>query len=240
MSRKILFFDSVDSTNKTAKHSDLDEAVFVAKEQTAGKGSKGRGWQSNRDEGLYLSFLVRPKVAPGKMQGLTLAAAVVVCEAIEKHTSLKAKIKWPNDVLVGGKKVAGILTENLLSANEIERIVCGVGVNTSQKFTGHLAKKAESVNIWNDDAKEELLSDIIKGFFEAYDIFVEYGLNAFLKKFKDRNALEGKLRIVSGSETTEGFFKDIDDSGAVLIETEDGIKRYIAGEISIRGENGYA
>ena len=238
LNRKIVYYDSVDSTNEVAKHSELEEAAFVAREQTAGKGSKGRSWQSNKDEGLYLSFIVRPKLKPEKVQGLTLAAAVVVCRALEKNTLYKAKIKWPNDVLVGGKKAAGILTESILGSSGIERVVCGIGINTNQNFSGELADKAKSIDIGN--RKEKLLDDIIKGFFEAYDVFLEDGLAPFMKEFRQRNVLEGKLRIVSGKETSEGFFKDFDETGAVLIETEGSIKRFIAGEISIRGENGYA
>ena len=238
LNRKILYFNSVDSTNEVAKRSELEEAVFIAREQTAGKGSKGRSWQSNKDEGLYLSFLLRPKIEPEKVQGLTLAAAVAVCRAIEKNTLEKAKIKWPNDVLVDGKKAAGILTESILGSSGIERVVCGIGININQKFDDELVNKAKSVDIVN--GKEKLLDDITKEFFEAYDVFLEDGLAPFMKEFKKRNALEGKLHIVSGRETSEGIFKDFDETGAVLIETEDGIKRFIAGEISIRGENGYA
>ncbi len=237
LNRKVLFFDSVDSTNEVAKRSELEEAVFVAREQTAGKGSKGRNWQSNKDEGLYLSFLVRPNIEPEKVQRLTLTAAVVVCNALEENISEKAKIKWPNDVLVDGKKAAGILTESILGSSGIERVVCGIGINTGQKFSDELADKAKSIDIGN--RKEKLLDDIIRGFFDAYDVFLKDGFVPFMKEFKQRNALEGKLRIVSGRETSEGFFKDFEETGAVLIETEDGIKRYIAGEISIRGENGY-
>ena len=240
MNREIHFYDSVGSTNDIAKASALREAVFVAKEQTNGKGSKGRSWQSNKDEGLYMSFLLRPKMKPQQVQGLTLMAAVVVCEAVQKHTDEKVGIKWPNDVLICGKKAAGILTESILGADGVERVVCGIGINTNQSFTGELSKRACSLPLKDEAEKEELSKDIIDSFFEAYEKFAEKGLGQFMPEYRMKNALSGKLRIISGSVTTEGIFKEIDDNGAIVINTGDGIKRFVAGEITIRGENGYA
>lgn len=235
----ITYLKSVTSTNDLAKKSSETEAVFVADEQTAGKGSKGRSWQSLSNEGLYMSFLVRPKIEAQSIPGITLMAAVTVCNAIEQVCDVSCTIKWPNDILVNGKKVCGILTESVFGAAGIERVVCGIGINTNQKFGGELSRKAVSLDIRTESQKMVLCNRIVSGFFEGYDTYLELGLLAFMAEFKQRSALQGAVTIITPSEQFTGELVGFDDTGAILIDIDGEVKRFVAGEISLRGENGY-
>lgn len=235
---KIVRYESVTSTNDIAKKSDIQQAVFIANEQTAGKGSKGRSWQSDKNQGLYMSFLVRPTIEPAAIPSLTLMAAVVVCNAIEKVSDKTAKIKWPNDVLIGGKKVSGILTESVFGAGGIERVVCGIGINTSQSFSEELRDIAISLDIAKQQ-KELLCDEIIDGFFKSYEIYIEDGLSSFIDEFRQRSAISGNVSLITPNETIKGRIVEFDDTGAIVIETDGKKERFIAGEISLRGENGY-
>lgn len=231
-------YESVTSTNDIAKKSDIPQAVFIANEQTAGKGSKGRSWQSHKNQGLYMSFLVRPTIEAAAIPSLTLMAAVVVCNAIEKVTSKSAKIKWPNDVLIDGKKVCGILTESVFGAGGIERVVCGIGINTSQSFSEELKDIAVSLDITKQQ-KELLCDEIVDGFFKSYKIYLDEGLNPFIDEFRKRSAISGSVSLITPNETIKGKLVEFDDTGAIVIETDGRKERFIAGEISLRGENGY-
>lgn len=235
---EILRYESVTSTNDIAKKSELRQAVFIANEQTAGKGSKGRSWQSDKNHGLYMSFLVRPTIKPAAIPSLTLMAAVVVCNAIEKVTDKSTRIKWPNDVLIDSRKVSGILTESVFGAEGIERVVCGIGINTSQSFSEELKDIAISLDI--EKQQKELLSEhIVNGFFESYEKYIEEGLSPFIDEFRQRSAISGNVSLITPNETIKGRLVEFDDTGAIVIETDGRKERFIAGEISLRGENGY-
>lgn len=236
---EIVRFKSVTSTNDEAKKSDLLQAVFIADEQTAGRGSKGRSWQSEKNKGLYMSFLIRPRIEPKAIPGLTLMAAVTVCNAIEKYADVNAQIKWPNDVLLNGRKAAGILTESVFGSGGVERVVCGIGINTNQTFSGELDIKAVSLEISDKDKKMLLCEEIIASFFKDYEVFTKKGLAAFLLEFRQRSAVSGNIKIILPSETLSGIFIGFDETGAIIIENENGRQSFIAGEISIRGEHGY-
>lgn len=235
---EIVHYESVTSTNDIAKKSELIQAVFIANEQTAGKGSKGRSWQSNKNQGLYMSFLVRPTIQPAAIPSLTLMAAIVVCNAIEKVSDKTAKIKWPNDVLIGGKKVSGILTESVFGAGGIERVVCGIGINISQSFSEELKDIAISLNIAKQQ-RDLLCDEIVNGFFKSYQMYLQKGLDPFINEFRQRSAVSGIVSLITPYETIKGRLVGFDDTGAIVIEIDGRKERFIAGEISLRGENGY-
>ena len=241
----VFYSASVPSTNDSAKQTAINEsfdrAVFIAGEQTAGKGRKGRTWVSPMGKGLYMSFLIHPQIDPARISGLTLMAAVAVCRAIEATTGISPSIKWPNDILIEGKKVAGILTESLLGMDGIEYVVCGIGVNLLQKrFADDLRETACSLSMHTKEMNPTLLAaSVIDCFFDAYDIFVSEGLSELIPEFKKRNALQGEITVSwpGGSET--GLFTGFDNAGAILINSRGIIKRFVAGEVSLRGDHGY-
>ncbi len=236
----VFYTDSVTSTNDVAKAAardmNLEEAVFIGGEQTAGKGRKGRVWASKPGQGVYMTFLMRPKTDPEKISGLTLAAAVAVCGAIEAVSDAKPLIKWPNDVIVDGKKAAGILTESMLNMDGVEFVVCGIGINTD-------------ASLFEDDIKDTafalksnntlLAAAVIDRLMDGYDQFTKNGLAPFMEEFRSRSAISGTVTVsgMGGSET--GELLGYDDDGAILLSCAGQTKRFVAGEISLRGENGY-
>ena len=235
----IKYLGSVTSTNDIAKKAGDAEAVFVADEQTAGKGSKGRAWQSSLNEGLYMSFLIRPTIEAAQIPGITLMVAVVVCNAIESVCGVSCTIKWPNDVLVNGKKVCGILTESVFGAQGVERVVCGIGINTNQKFGVELSSKADSLGIRTKRQKMVLCNRVVTGFFEGYDMYQQKGLTTFMTEFKRRSAIKGTVTLTAPNQEYKGTLIGFDDTGAIVIDINGELHRFIAGEISLRGENGY-
>ena len=225
------------STNDDAKSAarSMQTGVFIAGEQTAGKGRKGRTWVSKARSGVYMSFLVRPKTAPERVAGLTLAAAVAMCRAIESVSDVSALIKWPNDIIVSGKKAAGILTESMIGMDGVDFVVCGIGVNTRPAFDGELADRAAAIT-----ANGTLLAAaMIDKFLDAFDGFEQGGLAPFMNEFRRRSAISGTLTVSfpSGSET--GKLSGFDDDGALLLNVSGEVRRYLAGEVSLRGEHGY-
>jgi BirA family biotin operon repressor/biotin-[acetyl-CoA-carboxylase] ligase len=225
------------STNDDAKAAarELETGVFIAGEQTAGKGRKGRAWVSRPHSGVYMSFLVRPKTAPEHVASLTPAVAVAMCRAIESVSEVSARIKWPNDILVDGKKAAGILTESMIGMDGVDYLVCGVGVNTRAGFAGELADTATGVAANGT----RLAAAMIDAFFDAYDRFEEDGLAPFMDEFRRRSAIFGSVIVSSASGIHAGELIGFDDDGALLLKVGGETRRYVAGEVSLRGEHGY-
>src|SRR5438067_12880473 len=146
----ILRFDSLRSTNdlarELAEQGAPEGTAILAREQTRGRGRQGRAWASPMGEGLYLSVILRPMLAPSQAAILTLAAAVAVAETLLADYALAVDIKWPNDIHARGKKISGILIESAIEKNELEYVVLGVGVNLGQReFAGELQMVATSL-----------------------------------------------------------------------------------------------
>ncbi len=236
----VFFGERCASTNETAKAAARDgsikRAAFIAGEQTAGKGRLGRTWVSKPGQGVYVTMLVRPNIDPPRVSGITMMAAVAVCGAIEAVSGTKPRIKWPNDVLLDGKKAVGILTESMVHMDGVEFAVCGIGINTCAKaLSGEIAEIATAV----EANPTVLAAAVIDSFFEAFEVFEQKGLAPFMETFRERNAVSGVVTLTSAGVSTAGEFIGYDDEGAILIETGGETKRYIAGEVSLRGERGY-
>lgn len=236
----IFFKSSAASTNDMAKaaalNSTLQCAAFIANEQTAGRGRKGRRWISNPGQGVSITMLIRPKTEPSHVPGITLMAAVAVCEAIEQTSDVYARIKWPNDIIIGGKKAAGILTESMMHMDGVDFAVCGIGINTNASaLSDDLALSAFAVPANNT----LLAAAVIDRFDEKYHIFEQSGTAPFMPAFRKRSAVSGNVTLQTAQGIVEERFLDFDDTGAILIHTGDTTKRFVAGEISLRGENGY-
>jgi BirA family biotin operon repressor/biotin-[acetyl-CoA-carboxylase] ligase len=150
--KHIYHFFKTDSTNRVALElghaGEPEGAVVLAEEQTAGKGRAGRAWQSERAAGIYVSLLLRPRLAPVQAPLLTMMAGLSARTAIEAQTGLTPDLKWPNDLLVGGKKVGGILTEMHAEPSQVRFVIVGIGLNVNQeKFPGELGTTASSLRI---------------------------------------------------------------------------------------------
>ena len=180
---KIFWKSSVDSTliwaKEEAKKSvgkELDRALFVADEQTAGKGRLGRVWTSVPGENIYMTLLLmRPEVRIENASSLTLVMGLSVAEAVEGVVGVTAGIKWPNDIVLSGKKICGILTEMQIKEQKPEFIMIGVGINVNQKeFQEELRDKATSVFLetGRELSRENLIEKVAECFWKNYDIFL--------------------------------------------------------------------
>lgn len=259
LGRNLLFYDSVGSTNDRVHQlaDDLDGkaaphgTVVAADRQTAGKGRRGRAWESPSGTNIYFSLLLRPTFAPDKASMLTLLIAYAVKCGIERQMVSHAPqcgIKWPNDVVIDGKKVCGILTEMYLEGNSIDHVIVGVGVNVGkQNFAPELVDKATSL----EDAcgqvfdRSRLLADILEVFEEEYESFAAQDAISDLKFFKGKyNAsLVNRNRevcVLDPKGEYRGIARGINDTGELLVELKDGsLKEVYAGEVSVRGIYGY-
>lgn len=246
--QKLIYKEETDSTNSEAARLTDELAhgtVIVAEAQTAGRGRRGRTWVSGADDNLYFSLLLKPDFAPELASMLTLVMAEAVAEGIEASCNLVCQIKWPNDIVLHGKKVCGILTEMQVEAGHIKHVIIGVGVNVNQmEFAGEGLKYAGSLRretgVEIDRAK--LLSAILGQFEGLYEVFGEAGSLAPLKgAYQERLAnYQKEVKVLDPRGAYQGVALGINDKGELLVCKKDGIvKTVFAGEVSVRGLLGY-
>ena len=180
--KRIVYFDETDSTNNQAKvfgeKGDVHGTLFVADKQTAGKGRRGRGWDSPPGESIYMTLLLRPEISPERAPMLTLVMGLSVAEAIREAAGIEAKIKWPNDIVVDKKKVCGILTEMTTEMMYVNYVVIGVGINVNQQgFPDEIAKMATSLYKKTGKVyrRSELIAAVLERFEKNYDTFLRTG-----------------------------------------------------------------
>ena len=197
--RKIVYINSVDSTNEEAKrHSDYPEgSLFIAENQTAGKGRRGRAWQSPAGKNLYFSILLRPTVEPDQASMVTLLMALAVQKAVTAVSGIKAAIKWPNDVIMNGKKITGILTEMFLENDKIDFVVIGTGINVKeQTFPAELVNAGDiETESGKQIDRKELLQEVLRNFMPLYRDFLTEGNLSFIRNDYE-NALVNKEKEV--------------------------------------------
>lgn len=239
----------VDSTNEEAKRYASQGvesgALIVAERQTAGKGRRGRSWSNRAGKGLQMSALLRPPLTPAEASGLTLAAALSVCFAVESmYPQSRPQIKWPNDVLLGTRKICGILLELLLGKEE-NSVVVGIGVNVNNTgFPDELKEKATSLWIEQGETtdRERLMERIWQEFEAVYDRYLLTKDMQGLKADYERRLVNiGRaVRVCQGDKSLEGIALGIDLRGRLLVRGEDGqVSGVEAGEVSVRGVYGY-
>ncbi len=243
------YHESVDSTNLRAKRiavdSEIDRVLIVSDEQTSGRGRLGRQWHSQKGKGLWASYLLRPDIEPEASFKMTLIAAVAVANAIEEVTGLQAQIKWPNDILIGRKKVCGILTEMSAEWQKVNYLVLGIGINVNQTdFEPEIAEIATSLNLEKGEMinRLELLKACVKqiAYYERalYEVAVHERL---LAQYKEKSATIGNRVRVIGKQERLGMALGMDEKGALLVKFEDGTQEYVNhGEVSVRGIDYYA
>ncbi|MBQ2663492.1 MAG: biotin--[Clostridia bacterium] len=238
--RRLFIYDETDSTNERAKASgEIEGSVFIAEVQNHGKGSRGRGWVSPRGTGIWHSILLKPDIPPSEVSQITLVAGLAVCKAI----GMGAKIKWPNDIVIGTKKVCGILTEMSAETDMVHYVVCGIGINVNtENFDAEIKHRATSMYI--ESGEKQIRNDIIArelNYFEYYyKKFLEGGLGAILDEYKENCVTIGRdVTVIYKKENVTGKAADIDENGALVVETADGTIRVTSGEVSVRGIYGY-
>ena len=216
-----------------------DVSVFIAEVQTHGKGSRGRGWTSPRGIGIWHSILLKPEISPLEVSQITLVAGLAVCKAI----GLNSMIKWPNDIVIDGKKICGILTEMSAEINMVNYVVCGIGVNVNtESFDDDIADKATSMFIESGHkyVRNELIAKLLNEFEYYYKKFLDGGLSAILDEYKKCCVTLGReVNVIFKNETVRGTAVDVDENGSLAVQTENGIIHVTSGEVSVRGIYGY-
>ena len=248
---RLSFYESTDSTNLRAREEAENGAphgtMIVADLQTSGRGRRGRCWESPAGVNIYFSLILRPDLVQDKAPMLTITMAHSISKAIARKTGLDCKIKWPNDIVVNGKKVCGILTEMGFMKDGGYYVVVGVGINVrSQHFAPELADKATSLE--DEEGRLEkilrshLLAEIMEAFEEDYDsLMVCQDLTGILESYNhmliNRDAW---VRVLDPKGEYEGKAGGITKTGELLVETADGtVVQVYAGEVSVRGIYGY-
>jgi BirA family biotin operon repressor/biotin-[acetyl-CoA-carboxylase] ligase len=224
--------------------SGAEEGVaIIAYEQTAGRGRQGRSWSSPPGEGLYLSVILRPELAPGRAAIITLAAAVAVAETLALDFNIPADIKWPNDVLASGKKICGILVESAIEGGEIAHAVIGIGVNLGQReFPEEIKNTATSMLL---ESNRRVMPDQFAGpLLERLDAWYRAAVQSpseVLARWEQLSsyARGREVRVFSGGVTIEGVTRGITGAGALVLELGNGERREIvSGEVSLRASEG--
>lgn len=248
--REVLRLDTVDSTNSLVKRLAAQGAqeglVVISEEQTAGRGRRGRSFQSVRGQGLYLSALVRPGIAPEQAVDITAWTAVAVCDAIEAVCGVRPRIKWTNDLVMGGKKLAGILAELCMGQDgKPAGVVIGVGINLNQRdedFAPELRSIATSLSrqLGRPVDRQAVAEAVIRALDRMYKSFPQ-GKQEYLEKYRADCLTIGKqVQLITPAAVREAFACGIDDDFRLLVRLPDGSTETVAaGEVSVRGMYGY-
>ena len=231
--KSLYHFYTVDSTNAFALrllehgYKVADGTVIIAESQTAGRGRLGRSWHSERESGLYLSMVLYPKAPPSLAPLLTLATTIAVHNAIERAAQLDADIKWPNDLLIGGRKICGILAEMQGEVDRIKMMIIGVGVNVNhESFPDDIADRATSLRIASGRAQSriEILVDFLEEFEALYMTFERDGPRAIIDEWTRLSSFANgrKIEIDDGVRRIAGITRGLNPLGALRVEQSDG------------------
>ncbi|MBS4007913.1 MAG: biotin--[acetyl-CoA-carboxylase] ligase [Clostridium sp.] len=243
LGKKIYYHRTIDSTNRLARElaaaGAVEGTLILSEEQLAGRGRLGRSWVSPAG-GIWLSLVVRPRLAPHKAQLITLLAAVAAVEATKMTTGLVPGIKWPNDLLLGGRKLAGILTEVSAEMERVNYLVLGIGLNanlSAEHFQGELADRATSLLLetGRSTSRVSWVQNFLTVFEDAYLLAQEQGFAGVLASWRRYSVTLGQNVLVnSGARTVHGTALDIDEQGALLVKTAAGTETFLAGEVSLK------
>ena len=238
---RIVHYFRIESTNTTALELAAKGAahgtVVVAEEQTAGRGRFGRTWYSERSSGIYTSIILRPSLAPAVAPVLTLMAAVAAHQAISSTTGLPVDIRWPNDVLVDGKKVCGILTEMSAEVDRLHAVVLGIGINVNHReMPSELKITATSLCIeaGKSISRAQILVALLKEVERKYHLLLDEGSAAIARRWAAASTFaQGKrIRVLAGAGEFLATTVGLEPSGALRVRREDGREELlVSGEV---------
>lgn len=246
--QNVLYREQVSSTNIEAAQVALQEEeglLVVADVQTAGKGRRGKGWSSPKGTGIWMSLLLKPRIEPALASMLTLVTAMATVKALNTIEHIKAEIKWPNDIVVNGKKVCGILTEMSCELDYINYIVIGLGINANMKmFPEEIQAVATSLFIETGEKVQRgtLIAAFLKEFEVIYETFLEERNLSFIKEDYETYLVnkDKQVQVIGAKETYLGIARGITKTGELIVELPDGTMReVVSGEVSVRGIYGY-
>jgi BirA family biotin operon repressor/biotin-[acetyl-CoA-carboxylase] ligase len=239
--RPLEFHLVVDSTNRCAtdraRDGSAEGLVAIADAQTAGRGRLGRPWESPPGVGVYLSVLLRPAVDAEAASFLTSVAALATCDVVEETIGERAGIKWPNDVVVGGRKVAGILAEGGGTAGAAW-VVMGIGVNVNQRpgeFSREVGETATSLRALRGDVvcRVRVVAGLLAGFERAYRTFLSGGAAALMERVRRASLVLGhRVEIEGGPRRVVGVALDLDDRGGLVVGKGGGRETFYSGRIT--------
>ena len=242
--RDVKHLYDTNSTNNEAKklaaEGAIEGTIVLSEAQSDGRGRLARGFFSPPSKGIWLSVILRPAFAPQHAAKCTLMAAVAVTKAIEKVTKVRCGIKWPNDIFFEGKKVVGILTEMSAEMDAINYVVIGIGINVNiaqPEFPQELQSIATSLQAVTGKRvdRKELLSQVLMEIETCYQEAVKNGFQGILQEWKEYSITLGQaVNVIGIDRTFSGRAMDIDEDGALLVETKAGVERVLAGDVSIR------
>lgn len=247
--RTLYYYDEIDSTNIQAKIAGEGEevhgALFVANEQVAGRGRRGRSWSTPKGTSIAMTFLLRPNVPIENVSRLTILSALAIVRALRETAGLHAEIKWPNDVVVNGRKICGILTEMSSEGMDIKYAVVGIGINVAMtEFPEELADKATSIKLENgiECSRSKLVANIANDFEQLYDAFTQHEDLQFIMKEYDEALVNRnqQVYVIEGDRRMEYTALGLAPNGGLRVRDADGQESVIiSGEVSVRGIYGY-
>ena len=240
--KHIYHFFKIDSTNNAAlqlaQQGEPHGAVVIAEEQTAGRGRAGRSWVSEKSAGIHVTVLLRPQISPVQAPLLTLVAGLASRDAIAEESGLTTDIRWPNDILLNGKKCCGILTEMHSEPDRIHYAVVGIGINVNQtKMPGEIAAIATSLRMetGRTHSRVMLLARLLRHLDRYYNQFIAQGAGPIVKRFAEVSSFyEGKrVRISTANETYTGTTAGLEPSGLLRVRRDDGrVEPVVAGDVA--------
>jgi BirA family biotin operon repressor/biotin-[acetyl-CoA-carboxylase] ligase len=245
LGKKIIYLHEIGSTNDLAKelanYGAPEGTIVIAETQTTGRGRLNRKWFSPRG-GLYFSIILKPKLKAKETIKLVFVAGLAVAEVLHENYGLNVETKWPNDVLVNGRKVCGILSEMNTKGERVNYVVIGVGINANVNVKKGFPEELKTVatSIENELGRKVRLEELLKLLLEKLDIlyeqFLEEGFLQVLKRWKEYASFLGKeVEVMDEVKRLHGLALDVDDEGALVIKLEDGtVKRVFVGDVSLK------
>jgi BirA family transcriptional regulator, biotin operon repressor / biotin---[acetyl-CoA-carboxylase] ligase len=242
LGKKFHYFDDIASTNTHARSlaegGAMEGEVVIAEAQSAGRGRLGRHWASPPFANLYLSIVLRPKLPPAEVPQITLMAAVALADTVEAFVPMPPVIKWPNDILIEGKKLAGILTELSCTAERVDYVILGIGINlncTVEMMPEDIRQRATSVLQLTGAvvSRESVLKRLIQDLDRCYGELEDFGFAPLAARWQARFALrDRRVRVELLDHSVTGVARGIDRDGALLLEDDNGmLQRIVAGDV---------
>ncbi len=240
--REIIYFRETDSTNTRAKalaaRGAPEGTLVVSEKQEKGRGRKERNWFSPSQEGIYASLILRPNIAQRDAPKITFLTAVAAAEALLSLTQLKVSIKWPNDILVNGKKVGGILTEISPERGAIDYAVVGLGLNVNtSRFPDDIREKATSILMETGKpfSRVQLIREYLRWYEQYYEVCKGVGFEPVMERWRELTDMIGRqIQVDVNGETYVGKVQHIDKDGALILEDDRGeLHRISSGDVTM-------
>lgn len=235
----------LDSTNSYLLTQQLTDKVKIclAESQTAGRGRHGKGWHSPKDANIYLSFAHRLKIDISSLSGFSLVIGITLVETLQKYCKDLIKLKWPNDLLVNGKKLSGILVEIKNESKGSYKLITGIGINidmpeNTADFIDQPSISLSQCRPLTELSRNALAADIINNIQDKVNLFEQRGFVPFHHKWNKLDIWYGQQVVIEiGNNKMLGIHRGIDFSGALILDQEGKLSSWNSGEVSLRGTN---